>query len=1066
MEREMPINWDVLEKTKSKVKGYPVSELFKQLPLKQLGELATFPYTGRISKEAAGLGLQYGPKVFPAVAAYQALKGTGIGLARGETFPEALKTGVKNLLDIEPVRYPPEFMQKVFKRGIQALTPTALSPIATQTVSRFVNEIPPNIQSSIAEAGIDLAGIYASGFVAAVGGQALKTLSPDKVSTKAWSNIEKTLLKNPQYKGWLNKEVATAQAKGLTGVTTEDVHSQFRRLFFKDFVKKMPYIRRFNVALGQAGKLPGKKPTQLPFFEAGKKRIGKVTQLPRGEDFILKGLPTTKGLSPRQRLLQEQKRIQEEQLGFILKGKPRTIEVPREGMVTSEQTREAHIIARGKALVTPKGKTKPGYRRLATVMTGKKSMKDMTSEEADGFITALKSIPEPIRKPTGEIVPPSIPTTTRLTTEGFFQRKFKTPTKVGSLLTSDRYYSTLLGTGELTEPLELAKQQLDLEERALERAIDRQEQVVNKIGKTTLPERVISNIRNQPTPAMLKMNELLNTYETPPPFLSPTEKNAFMWYRNLSGTMLKGQNEVYRTLGIREIPHRQAYVRRVAEGVALDLLQGKYPFPEGLKYWSQQVVSKNVYNPMAMQRKLTEDLENYFTKDLSFASKAMVRTGLKVIHLSQPLRTFKEQMGAFTKDVAQYKNLPPEELAEVRKIAVLPASTRKWVNDYVNQRIKGQQTELDIEANKAVTDSGLGGLLNKVLKPFGRTIGRKPLTNIFSGLGRSIIHAVMGPIPRQLVRNKFQLTQLMSLYTTKANLKGFLPASVDKNLKELVDRSMFFKSYTGIEEMPVDVRSRLEKLWMAPYQWTAITNAGQAMKVAYWDTLELVTKPKFSKFGWADPQRTYKEPKGFLYPSEKETLLKEMEFGAGVTQYTYIPMGMPGIFRHKVLTPITRLQSWWMNYFTKFTRESIHRAIKGSPSYNENIKYPWSRRVGYLKYLLIGGALLSTLGYKRSFLLGVLPTYLSPAAQLALGFYTYLTTDSDWERKKAVWQMKNSWRAFIPGSGAWRAWGDVWTGKKPLKSLFFYTPPTGKAVGVEFEFEKRRRKVKKGKLNW
>jgi len=177
-----------------------------------------------------------------------------------------------------------------------------------------------------------------------------------------------------------------------------------------------------------------------------------------------------------------------------------------------------------------------------------------------------------------------------------------------------------------------------------------------------------------------------------------------------------------------------------------------------------------------------------------------------------------------------------------------------------------------------------------------------------------------------------------------------------------------------------------------------------------------------------------------------------MEFGSSCTQYQYIPMGMPGVFRYKALIPVTRLQSWWMNYFTKFNREAIHRALKGRPSWSgeDGPTLPWSRRVNWAKYLIIGGAILTSLGYRKSFLLGVAPTYFSPAIQVAFGFYNYATATEDWQKKRALNQIYYSWKAFIPGSLAWRDFISVWNGEKDLEEILFY----GKK-----EEEKEKKKV-------
>ena len=66
-------------------------------------------------------------------------------------------------------------------------------------------------------------------------------------------------------------------------------------------------------------------------------------------------------------------------------------------------------------------------------------------------------------------------------------------------------------------------------------------------------------------------------------------------------------------------------------------------------------------------------------------------------------------------------------------------------------------------------------------------------------------------------------------------------------------------------------------------------------------------------------------------------------------------------------------------------------------------------------------------------MLGVAPTYLSPAGQLALGAYNYATATSDWQKKRALNQIYYSWKAFIPGSLAWRDFIAVWNGEKELE---------------------------------
>jgi hypothetical protein len=423
-----------------------------------------------------------------------------------------------------------------------------------------------------------------------------------------------------------------------------------------------------------------------------------------------------------------------------------------------------------------------------------------------------------------------------------------------------------------------------------------------------------------------------------------------------------------------------------------------------------------------------------FSRDLSFATKSMLWTGLKEAHLTKPLKFFAEQLGAMSKDMPTYENLSPRERQIAESTQTIPASTKKWLVEFVNTQIKGQQTATDEKVNAWIRGGKVEEIVNKVLRPFGRRLSAKPVTNLFRKIGRSTISGVMGWRPKQLIRNKFQAVQNLALYTTKANAKAFLPQT--PAMKKLITNSLFKKTYTGFEELPQGAMKKLEAAWLAPYQLTATTNVTRAMKTAYWDTMELITQKRYKEYGWADPKRTYTEPAEYLYPSERKKLLDEMELGAQVTQYHYIPMGMPGIFRHKSMTPLTRLQSWWMNHFTMFHREAIHRGITGRT--RTGLRLPWSRRLGWFRYMILGGLILNTLGYYRSYMFGVAPSALAPPAQVAMGLYMMLAGATEWEREKAKRRFLEALKVMIPGYLAVKDWKAIIAGDKPWSHLFVY----------------------------
>lgn len=688
-------------------------------------------------------------------------------------------------------------------------------------------------------------------------------------------------------------------------------------------------------------------------------------------------------------------------------------------MATQAQKAKVHIIAKEKAFISKKGKLKPGYRRLAKAMTGQTSIAKMTKDQASDFINALTRLPEP-RLVKGVLVPPSLPFTKVLARRGQFQQVFKEPTPL-AIITDPSFYAVQLGVKSLVEPLEKAKQDFDFEYRKAAHALDKKGVVIDKVGKTTAKERVMAKIRNIPTRAREEMGRLLDKHEVAPADLDPEKTKIFNYFRGLSRTILKRQNEARTKLGWPTIPSRKAYQRRIATDIAREMLAGKYPFPEGIKFWSGINTGEKVFNPMEFRRKLEDDVYNLFTKDPVQASKAMMYTALKEIHLNQPLKFYKQQLNAIGKDMPEYKNLSAKERAELDKTMVIPASTRRWLTEYVNTSILGRQSWIDELVNNIVTKTGLKGVFDKILTPFGRTVGRKPITDFFRRVGRMQMAGVLGPRPRLILRNKFQLTQNLALYTNKANIRAFGPNNTELNA--LLDQSRFLRDYTGLEDLPVDIAGKIEKLWHSAFQWSAKSNARQAMEVSYWDIRELIDNPIYKKHGW-----------------KREHLLKEMEFGASATQFHYTALGMPQIFRHKTLLPMTRLTSWWMNYFSKFHREAIHRGFTGRPSWagSDGPTLPWSRRLGWLRYVVFGGMILNTMGYTRSFLFGAAPTGWPPAMQFSWNAYLYTVSQNEQQKATAKKRMAQAAKTFIPGYIAFKDFEAVWTGRKDLSSLLFY----------------------------
>jgi hypothetical protein len=653
-------------------------------------------------------------------------------------------------------------------------------------------------------------------------------------------------------------------------------------------------------------------------------------------------------------------------------------------------------------------------------------MKDMTREQASEFIQALERLPRPTTIGRREI-PPTIPKGRALIDPEFLKRDFKTPTPA-KFITSQYRYAELLGVKDLVSPLEQTKIRYDEEAAIKSHAIEKATKLMKR--SKINPER---------------MAQLVNIHEETPPELAGKEKEIFDFSRDLTREIWTRMNEGRHSAGLDPIPYRKAFFRHIADRMSEEVIEGKYPIPENIKYWADQTVSKRVFNPMEMRRKLRDDLLEHFSKDYEYAMKAMVWTGLKDAYFSAPKAVLNKQLGILSKDKKVYDNLTPEERVIYDKQMTMPASTRRWLMDYVNQQLLGRQTRLDESVDSMITKSAAKDILNSILIPFGKHIGQKPFTTMVSAISRLPIYGALGGLnPKQLLRNKMQTIQNMALYGIRNTLRGFLPTKDFPTLEKLKTDSLFKKSYSGFEELPVSNMKKLERIGLAPYQWTAVSNVSQAMNAAYHWTADLVQDPKKKGLGWADPQRTYTEDKNFFYPSEEAKLLKEMEYGAHTTQYMYIGMGMPEVFRHKALAPLTRLQSWWMNHYTVFHREAATRAFSGHTGYDPNLRIHAGARANYLKYLILGGFILTSRGYYRSYLFGTAPTGLPPTAQLAMGLYNYALYSGKkegWAKRRkaqAERQIKESAKIHLPGYLTIKDTAAFLSGKKPLDEYMFY----------------------------
>ncbi len=693
----------------------------------------------------------------------------------------------------------------------------------------------------------------------------------------------------------------------------------------------------------------------------------------------------------------------------------------RKGKLNSRGVAEASLVRRG--FITPDGTPVPGtpIAELATTVGPDKAIitfLNQFSEDLDGLLSGYSTDLFRGKKP------------------------FKIPRYLLSLRPTWRIINDTGLSPVLDRPMN-AKISYEMDLHSTYNQIATKIKELDKIAETSRADKRTRLIKNIPTPANKQMARAIEYYEEFPgpdaPYGLPQEWEAmFNYWRDLTRDTLLRTNAARIKSGLPAIPTRQAYFRHVLTQDALEMVQGLRPFPAGMEYWSQKMVGRRFRNPMEMHRTIDEvgeDLWKIFSDDLEYVMKSMTRTAFREIYLNVPIKEAEAMLDRLQPSEQQLIDAGVTDPGELQYYQ-LPKLNRQWAEEYLKVLIRDEQSNADERINELFYNSRAGRMIDGWLHHFGRSLSRRPISEVNAHLVSAVRTGVLGPRPKLLVRNKFQLTQLTGLYPTSKILRAFGPMT-DPALKAIMDNSLFLKSYTGLEDAPVGFLNKAEELWHGMYKHTAVSNAYTAYKAGLIAARELVINPKYKEHGWADPQRTGNEAEGFYYDSELAIIEKEAEWGAKATQYQYIGATMPWIYRHKTMRFATQLQSWWMNHFFNFHSEAWSRLRYGTPAWSDGTQtIPLKWRLGYLRYLILGGSILTGLGFPSSYLLGVAPRGLPPIANFMLSAYRYATgapEHREWRKREMLVSLKT----LIPGYILYKDINHAWTTGSWV-SLFSY----------------------------
>ena len=154
-------------------------------------------------------------------------------------FPDvALWRGISAIPPVKEALQRPEMGREVVK----SLIPRPFRPFIK------VGDVPPEIQETL----VDFGGIMLTGLGRGLLTPAVKSLSPQGVTSGATKRVGGVLQKSPRWNKFLDDFQKLVVEKTGKSVSREEIHNSFIRTIHKEF-SKLPYLKRLNRMLGEAG---------------------------------------------------------------------------------------------------------------------------------------------------------------------------------------------------------------------------------------------------------------------------------------------------------------------------------------------------------------------------------------------------------------------------------------------------------------------------------------------------------------------------------------------------------------------------------------------------------------------------------------------------------------------------------------------------------------------------------------------------------------------------------------------------------------------------------------------
>jgi uncharacterized protein YihD (DUF1040 family) len=547
------------------------------------------------------------------------------------------------------------------------------------------------------------------------------------------------------------------------------------------------------------------------------------------------------------------------------------------------------------------------------------------------------------------------------------------------------------------------------------------------------------------------MRDLLDTYEDAPSFLNDRETSIFNQVREMTRYMLDRVNKVREGRGDKPIDKVDGYITHWIDAAASEELERRIVAQSKKK----KKLSKKVPNYTAEKRKIRDEIESVFTKDLGKALQQMVKYDLRDIYITKP---YQEALA---------------DLNELDRTGFVSPETYRTIENYLRYDIREMETPLDRMFNKSMKSSA--DLLKRL--SFGKLIIDDPARNVFGTLRKLGFVSALGFRLKAPLRNLGQRMLLQDLYRTRDYLQAQAVAF------RLAKMPQVEHPLTGETVPLIDVIREQDWYKLAIQQFedlvnpepTVVTKAGEAAtrlqetafkaySRSHAGNLFLSNVEVAALTGYFDWQNSFEQSqKGTDHYKEarryglkhkiplrqlltsKEDMMPSIRDAVRQTQWEYFSTSMPTIFRGQVARAAFQFKSWMMNYYFNHVREMGTQLLTGRNSRGRLL--PGNGRLRAIKgigtIVAMGSVLEEMFGiHVLKFLLArdldKLFVLDAPIPNFILSLAGYWGAEDDRERKQAWKQLKSALRFWTPYSLAVKDMWELLSGSHDFSDILFY----------------------------